>query len=410
MDTPTGYLERFYPSLVANAADYCVRVLRALYGLKQSGYLWHEALTKKLLEIGFVSTLDACTFYLREANGSICLIAFHVDDVLAVMSPSMQDRVVTALTSLFRCSSPVIYPTEFLHWNVEYQHDADGVQSIKLSARSFIERLESSLTRTDADFVSYDVKLPLAPQLSQGTGTLLDPAGVKKYQRLVGSLNYASTSVRADISFSASLLGSFAAAPTEVHLQSALRVCRYLFSNKDLGLTYVRREPLVAPHGAVCHLLGYSDSDWAGNVDTRKSQSGVVVEVIGGGVVDYHSRAQSMVAMSTEEAELNALISACNSVRYFRDLLSMIFPDAFGEQQATTIRVDNTAAVAVTSSLTPARNRHVAMRVSLLRDLISKSVVCVEHVPTKYQAADILTKTFRSHQQLCDALEMLHMK
>ena len=89
--------------------------------------------------------------------------------------------------------------------------------------------------------------------------------------------------------------------PNKVHWVAAKRVLRYVKGTLDLGLKFERSNKF--------ELVGYSDADWAGDVDTRKSTSGYVF-MLGKAIVSWASKKQSVVALSTTEAEYAALCSA----------------------------------------------------------------------------------------------------
>ena len=87
------------------------------------------------------------------------------------------------------------------------------------------------------------------------------------YKQLVGSLMYLTTT-RSDLMYAVSLISRFMTSPTELHLQATKRVLRYLKGTVDLGILYQKEG-----NG---ELIAYTDSDYAGDVDDRKSTSGYV--------------------------------------------------------------------------------------------------------------------------------------
>ena len=117
------------------------------------------------------------------------------------------------------------------------------------------------------------------------------PADPKLYQKIVGSLQYAAGGTRPDIAYAVSTVAKYCHQPSELHMTAAKRILRYLKQTKDLNLTYVRNS-----------IVGYSDADWAGDVQDRRSTSGNVF-LLGGGAITWSSRKQSSVALSTYEAE-----------------------------------------------------------------------------------------------------------
>jgi len=114
------------------------------------------------------------------------------------------------------------------------------------------------------------------------------------YQSAVGSLLYLSTSTRPDIAFAESNVAKFSANPTKRHWTGVKRILRYLKGTSDLGLHYTSND--------VDNLVGYLDSDWAGDLDGRKSTSGYLFKLCGA-PISWRSKKQTSVALSTAEAE-----------------------------------------------------------------------------------------------------------
>lgn len=113
------------------------------------------------------------------------------------------------------------------------------------------------------------------------------------YKRVIGSLMYITTT-RPDLQFAVTFLSRYMSRPKMLHLQAAKRVLRYLKGTKDFGIWYERR--------GIGELLVYTDSDFAGDADGRKSTSGYVL-IVDGGVVAWLSKKQPIVTLSTTEEE-----------------------------------------------------------------------------------------------------------
>ena len=89
----------------------------------------------------------------------------------------------------------------------------------------------------------------------------------QQYQSIIGSLMYLSVSSRPDITYSVSTLARFSSQPNNQHWTALKRVLRYLKGTVNYGITYTRK------NSKEC--IGYSDADWAGDLDNRRSTSGV---------------------------------------------------------------------------------------------------------------------------------------
>ncbi|XP_038891618.1 secreted RxLR effector protein 161-like [Benincasa hispida] len=131
------------------------------------------------------------------------------------------------------------------------------------------------------------------------------------YRSLIGSLMYLNTT-RPDLMFSVSLLSKFMASPKGSHWKAGKGVLRYILGTVDHEIHYKRNVDNV--------LVGYSDSDWGGNVDDFKSTSGYVFN-ISSGVVLWASKKQDVVALSTTEAEYISLSAASCQALWLRKLL-----------------------------------------------------------------------------------------
>lgn len=114
-----------------------------------------------------------------------------------------------------------------------------------------------------------------------------------EYQRIVGSLMYIMLGTRGDIAYAVSVASRHLANPGPQHMKLARRVLRYLKGTKTLRLTY---------KGSLRMLRGFTDADWAGCRDTRRSTAGYLFN-IGSGAISWQSKRQSIVALSTYEAE-----------------------------------------------------------------------------------------------------------
>lgn len=112
------------------------------------------------------------------------------------------------------------------------------------------------------------------------------------YKKIIGSLMYI-TKTRPDLQFAVSLLSRYMSRPTKLHLQAAKRVLRYLKGTMDFGIWYKRE--------LIGELLVYTDSDFAGDVDSRKSTIGYVF-LMDNAAVAWLSKKQPIVTLSTTEA------------------------------------------------------------------------------------------------------------
>lgn len=136
-------------------------------------------------------------------------------------------------------------------------------------------------------------------------------------------------------------------------------------------------------------LRAFADADWGGCLDTRRSTSGIVVQ-LGHSTVHWKSRRQSCVALSTMEAELYALSLCTKEVLYFRKLLYSL--GLSNNDEATTISQDNQACIIHAHGKISARAKHIDIQYNFVKEQIQLGVVKLKYVPSKQMAADLLTK------------------
>jgi hypothetical protein len=151
------------------------------------------------------------------------------------------------------------------------------------------------------------------------------------YRQAIGSFMYAMLGTRPDLAFSLSTLSKCCSNHTPEHSIAALRVLRYFRKTTDIGITYGGQENQAVDDALgnylaglrVTGLTGFSDSDWAGDLDTRKSTSGYVF-LLYGGAISWKSAKQNIVATSSTEAEYIASSEAAKEALWIRRLLAEI--------------------------------------------------------------------------------------
>ncbi|XP_055524760.1 uncharacterized protein LOC129718223 [Wyeomyia smithii] len=181
------------------------------------------------------------------------------------------------------------------------------------------------------------------------------------YRSLIGALLYLAVNARPDLSVSVGLLGRKVSEPNTSDWSAAKRILRYLNSTKDYKLTFGPRDGW--------NLVGYSDSDWAGDRQTRRSTTGVVF-FFGGGPLLWMSKGQDSVALSSLEAEYNALTVACQEAVWLRRLLRDLNEPQSG---ATIINEDNQGCLSFAKAeRISGRVKHIDTKSDMIADALTK--------------------------------------
>ncbi|CAI0412284.1 unnamed protein product [Linum tenue] len=207
--------------------------------------------------------------------------------------------------------------------------------------------------------------------------------------------------------YSVCLLSRFMESPTRQHMLAAKRVLRYLKGSASLGIWYSKGD-------GEDQLLGYTDSDYAGDADDRRSTSGYAF-FLAGGVISWASKKQPIVTLSTTEAEYVAAAYCVAHCVWLKKVLESI---GWGAAVAgkTVILCDNSSAIKLSRNpVLHGRSKHIDVRFHFIRDLVKNGEVDLEHCDTKEQVADIMTKplkleTFqllRSKLGVCDFTEVV---
>jgi hypothetical protein len=200
-----------------------------------------------------------------------------------------------------------------------------------------------------------------------------------------------SQRTRPDIQYTVNQLSQHCATPVVRHWNAAIRVVRYLKGTLEYGITYKDG----GTYGL--KLQGYSDADYAGNIDDRRSTSGQIF-FLGGGPVSWGSTKQRSVSTSTTEAEYIALCEACKQGQWLRGLLRELKCTEFmNPSLATPIFSDNQAAIAISKDpVAHSRTKHIDVRYHYIRELVCSGKTIIEYIRTEDMAADALTKPLPS--------------
>ena len=379
MDVVTAFLngelsEDIYmsqPEGFISPGNLVCKLKRSLYGLKQSPRCWNTVLDTYLKSLGFhQSSADSCV-YVRNHDNEQTLLAVYVDDIvlLSDSEKSMHD-IKSALNQRFKMKD--LGQLQYvLGISVTTRDD-----SLKLSQPQYVSQMLSKYGMTNCNPCS----TPMATDVKLVKNDGSKAADKALYQSIVGSLLYLSTATRPDISYVVGVLSQFTSAPTQTHLTAAKRVLRFLKHTPELGIIYSKSES-SSP-------VGYSDSSWADG-EARHSTSGVVF-MYGDGPVLWLSKRQSVVALSTAEAEYIASFDATREAAWLRQLYHDI---TNSDCSPLTLYIDNQSAICIANNtISSRRSRHMDVRYHYVREEVQNNHIQTVHCPTEQMIADILTK------------------
>lgn len=355
------------------------RLKKSLYGLKQSPRCWNRKFTYFLKEYGLkASDADSCIFY-KETNNSMLYLAIYVDDGLVA---SHDEKELSSLLKYLSDCFEVKIGDFDLFLGLQIRKYDNG--SLFIHQSSYVNKMlvKFGLDQCNPCLTPVDTNLYL-DTVQRSNENINFP-----YREAVGSLMYLAIGTRPDIAYIVNYLSQFNEKPTHEHCSALKRVFRYIQGTKDHGLYYSSDSKF--------QLKGFCDSDFAGDVNTRKSRSGAIIQ-IGDSTVSWFSKKQLSVAISTTEAEFMAASEGVRTLIWIDRLYKELTPELKSEKPV--LFLDNQSAIKLIKNPEfHSRTKHIDIRVHFIRDYFEKGLFDVNYINTKDQLADILTKGLSKDQ------------
>jgi hypothetical protein len=361
---PSGFVDSQHPTHVC-------RLLKSLYGLKQAPRAWFQRFASFVRTIGFTESKSDASLFILHRNNNIAYLLLYVDDIILTASNT------TLLRSIIQSLSG-----EFAMKDLGTLHHFLGISvtrtaaGLHLSQRQYILDILSRAGMRDCHPVQtpIDTKAKLSGLVGK---PVTDPS---LYRSLAGALQYA-TLTRPEIAYAVQQVCLHMHDPKEPHFHLIKRILRYLKGTIHHGLLI---------HSSSSHsLTAYSDADWAGCPDTRRSTSGFCM-FLGDNLISWSSRRQTTVSRSSAEAEYRAVATAVAESCWVRQLLQELHRPI---DSATIVYCDNVSAVYLSANpVQHRRTKHIELDIHFVREKVALGAVRVLHVPSTSQFADIFTK------------------
>ena len=260
-------------------------------------------------------------------------------------------------------------------------------RTISVSAPTKVSKLllGEGLLDIDKQAIAKPAKLPASPNLNLVDSSLSrdQPSMLQRpYKSILGQLLYLAITCRPDIATAVSQAGKYASNPGVTHWSALLHIVRYIQGTRRYTLTLGGNEDSIT-------LNAFSDSDWAGDLDKRRSRTGYVVRINNSPII-WSSKLQVSVALSSAEAEYVALAATARDVLFCRNMLEEL---GFAQNKATTIYEDNNSCIAIAEGQKSHSGvKHINLRHHFIKDAINDKQVILERKDTSQMTADILTK------------------
>lgn len=372
LSQPEGFVDNTNP-------NYVCKLNKALYGLKQSPRQWYNTIKPVLESVGVNSSPSDSGIFSGMVDNALVLMGIYVDDLfIACESLSVLQSIKDKLSSTFAMKDLGVMK-HYLGIDINYEREKGAVT---LSQRHFIDEVlkRFSMSQCKSSSTPMEAKSMQQPHID-GDSTLSD----KPYRKLIGSVMYILLCTRPDISFPVGVLSKFLQSPTNTHWTSAKRILRYLQGTISMSLLFKRGNNLS--------IVGYCDADWASASD-RKSTTGYCI-FVGGNLVSWKSKKQSVVALSSTESEIIAATETMRELLWIRNIVTGFdievgTPKLFCDSQPA-IAIANTGAL-------NGRSKHMDVKYAFMTDMVSTSQIYLHYIPTADNIADTFTKPLsRSH-------------
>ena len=397
--SPPGWIE----SGTRLTHDHCLKLLKALYGLKQSPRLWQTKLRTELAKLDFhPMETDNCVYINRTTK--ICIVTY-VDDflVLAKKGPVF-DKFKEDLHALFDMQSQgeakyflgVRIVRDRVAHTISLCQDAYidkvldrfGMSNCKSATTPFASGSEVHMVKFEGQATSHDIEL---------------------YQSICGSLQYLATQTRWDIAYHCSVLAKFLTNPSPQHIAAAKRVMQYLQGTRMFCLVFGGQ----VTDKAKMKLYGFCDSDWAGARMGRVSHSGAAF-FFAGAVFAVISKRQTIVALSSTEAEYVAMCKFAQEAAWIRQVLQEM---GYNRPDAQCIEMNCDSQGALSLAENPEyhqRTKHIDIKYHYVRSEVAANRLDLYYVQSKDNAADGFTKPLSetNHVAWCKllGLQLLDLK
>ena len=386
MEQPEGFAKK-------GEEDMVCLLVKSLYGLKQAPRAWNKKLHEQLVTLGFKRCESDHNVYLREHKKGLVYLLVYVDDMLIVADSML--AMDACKVDLSKCFTMTDLGEASYFLGMEINRDKDA-NTIHLQQGAYIKKV---LERFDmADCAPMRTPFPTGIKLPLGAEGNYNKS-FPEYASAVGSLMYLMVCTRPDLAFAVGAVSRFMSCPVEEHWEAVKRILRYVQGTKDNKL-------VLGGVVGEATMVGYTDADWGGNDNNRRSISGYCF-LLGEGAVSWSSKKQTSVALSSTEAEYMALTQATKEAMWLKRFLGEL---NLHKGEALTIKVDNQSCIALAKNPEfHARTKHIDIQCHFIREKVEEGEVTLEYCPTRLMVADILTKPLpRDKHEWCTKAMGIH--
>ena len=356
------------------------KLIKAMYGTRAAPLVWQKVVRDVMKSLGFkMNPIFPCVYFHPERDLTVLT---HVDDFLCGGEKQHLKWLQKMLSMEFELKGEILgnlhdeaKETSFLGRTIRITGDGLEFEGDVKHVQVLLDEWDMDKCKSVSSPGTADEKANL--EIKKMEETLLDAGVFKVFRRAAARINYMAQD-RADLSFSAKEVSRGMANPTQGDLVRLKRVIRYLLGSPRVINTFRWQDPVTA-------LTVYSDSDWAGYAKTRKSSSGGMI-LRGGHLIAHWASTQATIALSSAEAELNALVKAISESLGIMNMLKEM-----GKVHTCSVFTDSSAANGIVHRLGAGKIKHLEARQLWVQNVVGEKQLLVKKVPREFNLSDALT-------------------
>lgn len=383
MDVETAFLNGFLeeeiymeqPNGYDDETDRCCKLIKSIYGLKQSSRVWNDVLNDVLLDFGLKrSTYDQCLYYLTNKKDKL-YVTIYVDDILIFSNNAEKEAELKATLCKSFKMKDLGNVSSILGIRVTRN---EKFKTISIDQTRYIKEILQRFNMTECKPVSapLDINQKISTEMSPKTRKEKEEMKDVPYREAIGALLFVARITRADITFPVNLLSRYCENPGEAHWGALKRIMRYLKGSMNMKITY----------GEVSEeLTAFSDADWASDLDERRSTTGYVF-TLNGGAISWGCKKQPTVALSSTEAEYMAIVNTMQEAIWLRSL----HVEIFGELGVINLNTDNKGAIEfIKNNAYSPRTKHIDIKAAFIREKLNLGHFKLLYRNTNEMPADV---------------------
>lgn len=369
----------YQPLHFEDGSNKFCKLRKCIYGLKQASRVWNITLDQVIRKFGLErSTFDQCIYFSIQ-DEYILILAIYVDDILIFSNnEDLEKRLCDVLSKHFEMKN-LGQASSILGIRILRN---EKLKTISIDQTHYVKEVLRRFNMTDCNIVSspLDPGMKISKDMCPRNDDERDKMKNIPYRAAIGSLLFVAITTRPDIAFAVNLLSRYCEDPGIGHWAAVKRILRYLKGTVELKLTYGSSEE---------NIVGYTDADWAADLDSRKSTSGYIF-TLHGGAISWNAKRQPTVALSSTESEYMSAVSGIQEAIWLRGLYTEMFKTC---NFVIPINVDNKGAIHILlNNAVSTRTKHIKIKVEFIKEAIHNGEVMIRYRPTTDMPADILTK------------------